>query len=83
MTHIRVTSRGFQCITFVDANGELCSIQQSSAIGDTPDAADRPGSSMLWLGAGENRMHLDRGMVVALIAELQEWVDNGKWEDRG
>lgn len=48
--NITTIPRGFERIDFTDANGEACSLQQSSAIGNTTDAYDRPGSSMLWLG---------------------------------
>lgn len=44
------TSRGFQVVEFRDANGEKCSLQQSSAILTGPLSVDRPGSSAIWLG---------------------------------
>lgn len=47
------TARGFMLGQFKDHNGISCSIQQSSAVGDTEDAWDRPGSSMLWLGVND------------------------------
>lgn len=47
---VQNTNRGFQIVAFIDANGEACSMQQSSAIGEEDDAIDNPGSSMLWLG---------------------------------
>jgi hypothetical protein len=50
---VELTGRGFERIDFADANGEACSIQQSSAIGDDDDAFERPGSSMLWLGVND------------------------------
>lgn len=40
---------------FTDSHDVPCSIQQSSAIGDTEDAMDRPGSSMIWLGVNDVR----------------------------
>lgn len=39
------TSRGFQIITFDDANGKECELQQSSAIDDTERGLNEPGSS--------------------------------------
>ncbi len=47
------TPRGFLVANFEDRNGIKCSVQQSSAIGDTDDAFDRPGSSCLWLGVDD------------------------------
>lgn len=45
------TGRGFQVASFLDANGEECSLQQSSAIGrEEDDGTGEPGSFMLWLG---------------------------------
>ena len=47
---LRKTSRGFEKVTFSDAYNAACSIHQSSAVGDDPDAMERPGSSFLWIG---------------------------------
>lgn len=47
------TGRGFQYITFPDAYGHECSIQQSSAIDDTERGYEHPGSSFLWIGPDE------------------------------
>ena len=48
------TSRGFERVDFADANGQACSLQQSSAIDTSePYSIDRPGTSMLWLGVDE------------------------------
>ena len=44
------TARGFPYVRFHDRNGELCSLQNSSAIGDYDDSLERPGSSFVWLG---------------------------------
>ena len=77
------TPRGFGLVLFDDANGQKCSLQQSSAIGDTEDACDRPGSSFVWLGIDSGnpgaRMHLDREQVAGLIERLQSWVDTGNF----
>jgi hypothetical protein len=50
---ITKTEHGFELVEFKDRNGQECSLQQSSA-------ADyqQPGSSAVWLGVGEHRMHL-------------------------
>ncbi len=51
---INTTNRGFELVTFQDRNGVACSLQQSSAIAfDEPDAFERPGSSLLWLGCND------------------------------
>lgn len=49
------TGRGFGRVEFNDAYGNECSLQQSSAIGDGPDAIDRPGSSFVWLGINDGK----------------------------
>lgn len=75
-----VTPRGFGLIDFRDANGKSCSVQQSSAIGDTDDAYERPGSSMLWLGTDETvsgRMHLSHQQVSKLVKVLNNWLETG------
>lgn len=46
---VEKTDRGFEIIKFEDGNGEKCSLQQSSAFRDD-EGADKPGSSLLWLG---------------------------------
>lgn len=45
-------SRGFQVLAFPDANGQKCTLQQSSAIRECEDleAVDLPGRSAIWLG---------------------------------
>lgn len=69
--------RGFELIEFKDANGEECSLQQSSAI-DFESDDHSPGCSMLWLGCNENgkfhmgdylspRMHLTCPMAAELV----------------
>ena len=67
------TGRGFQYIEFQDRNGNTCDIQQSSVADYEP-----PGSSALWLGIGENRMHISLDQMRLLIPVLQRWVDTGK-----
>jgi len=81
-----VTDRGFVIVTFADANGDRCSLQQSSAIlAGTEGAHERPGSSGLWLGLVEPRspklasprMHLDRERVEWLVEQLRTWLATG------
>lgn len=44
------TQRGFELITFKDAYGHKCSLQQSSAVGPTVEERNNPGTSCVWLG---------------------------------
>jgi hypothetical protein len=74
-----LTARNFERYDFDDHNGAPSSLQQSSAIGDYPDALDRPGTSLVWLGTGHDRMHLNREQVEWLIGRLQNWLDTGSF----
>ena len=80
LSECKRTSRGFQIITFDDANGKECELQQSSAIDDTERGLNKPGSSCVWLGVGcySERMHLHRDHVQELISVLQGWLKDGK-----
>lgn len=73
---IRLSLRGFQVITFTDANDKRCSLQQSSLADD-----EQPGSSAVWLGVQEHRMHLRVEQVEALVEHLQLWLDIGYFVD--
>lgn len=73
---IELTSRGFRRADFKDADGEECSIQESSVATDY----------MLWLGCNKGlhhmgeclaRMHLTQKQAAALIPLLQNFVDTG------
>jgi hypothetical protein len=77
--HLRLTEtdRGFLKANFVDANGKQCSIQQSSAIGDQEGAIDLPGSSFLWLGCDDARMHLSLEQVGELWRMMKRWENCG------
>ena len=75
-----VTNRNFRIIKFTDINQKDCSLQESSAILDYDDSLQKPGSSSVWLGRDEARMHLDRGSVRALIAKLHWWLKTGNLE---
>lgn len=68
------THRGFEVINFPDYNDEECSLQASSLA-----IYDKPGTSGVWLGTEDNRMHLDRKRVAALIAHLQAWLETGSF----
>lgn len=80
--------RSFPIIYFTDHNGQECSLQLSSLIGDMPASGDLddldevsmafPGSSFIWLGKGAHRMHLGREQVRELSERLNEWLDTGK-----
>lgn len=61
------TGRGFSRGEFVDLYGVACSIQDSSLA--TMDA--------IWLGAHENRMHLSREHVTALMPYLTMFLGSG------
>ena len=82
-------SRGFEFIEFHDANGETCSVQQSSAIDSSDSGYGDVGSSHLWLGCDKNlvhpgtgealspRMHLHREHVEELVGVLTNWLRTG------
>ena len=53
LPHAETTNRGFGIVRFTDANGVQCSVQESSAIGDSEWAWDNPGSSYLWVGTDD------------------------------
>lgn len=73
---IEHTPRGFERIEFSDRSGYRCSMQQSSAF-DCHN--ETPGVSAIWLGSGENRMHLNHEQVTALVAHLSAWVETGSF----
>lgn len=74
LENVGTTDRGFELISFQDAYARDCSLQQSSlAIYETP------GTSAVWLGVGEKRMHLRREHVQELIEVLQCWLDTGSF----
>lgn len=69
------TERGFERIDFADANGENCSLQESSV-------ATKP---LLWLGVNDTtllarRMHLNREQVEELVLHLQAWLATGSFD---
>lgn len=91
------TPRGFRRADFKDRNGELCSIQESSEIGDgylwlginDPNPQICPGDSTGWhpypLPPGvqcSTRMHLTRKMVADLLPSLQHFAKTGELPDR-
>lgn len=53
----------------------LCSLQMSGMIMETADHGNL--TSFLWLGAGRDRMLLDRDQVSDLVVRLKEWLDTG------
>lgn len=71
---VKRTARGFQWIEFTDYYGEQCSLQASSLA-----IYDKPGTSAIWLGLGEDRMHLDVEHVEKLVAHLKAWLRKGKF----
>ena len=67
------TSRGFKIASFVDINGDKCSIQESSLA--TDDA--------IWLGmqlveGKPARMHLNRQLVIDLLPHLATFIQTGR-----
>lgn len=72
MEKVEHTARGFEIINFRDHYGQECSLQQSSlALYETP------GTSAIWLGVGEERMHLTDEQVGVLIQRLSNWHREG------
>lgn len=68
------TSRGFEIINFTDRNGEKCSLQQSS-LADF----EQPGTSAVWIGIQNSRMHIDFEQAKKLVCTLQRWIDDGSF----
>lgn len=76
LNEVGKTPRGFELIEFKDHYDKHCTLQQSSVmIYEGP-----PGSSAVWLGQGENRMHLNHEQVTALVAHLSAWLQTGSFE---
>ncbi|CAM5764720.1 hypothetical protein [Bosea minatitlanensis] len=64
------TQRGFKIARFIDVNDQICSLQKSSLMAP-PEC--------IWLGLDdENRMHLSRELVRALLPALQHFADTGE-----
>jgi hypothetical protein len=74
---LEYTSRGFEFIEFLDLYEYPCSLQQSSLC---HVLNDKPGSTAIWLGVLENRMHLDKTLVKALIKNLKHWINIGSFK---
>lgn len=71
------TNRGFELIEFKDRYGSNCSLQQSSLADTEP-----PGSSAIWFGTEDgSRMHLNYDLLIDLMPILQNWLNNGSFED--
>jgi hypothetical protein len=68
------TERGFEVIDFQDLYNKECSLQQSSLA-----VYWEPGTSAVWLGQGEDRMHLGEEQVQSLVTVLQRWLDTGSF----
>ena len=69
------TDRGLEILTFRDAYNQLCFLQQSS-LADY----ETPGSSAIWLGRDEARMHLKIEQVKVLRDHLSAWIESGSFE---
>jgi len=66
--NISYTERGFALVRFHGANDQECSLQESSS-------ADVP---RVWLGLGNDRMHLTQEQVGELLPLLQHFVEHGE-----
>ena len=78
---IERTERGLPCAEFVDKNGSLCSIQDSSlAPFAGEDWAIRLGSERDYRGVEAIRMHLTQSQVRDLLPLLQRFADTGSIE---
>lgn len=69
---VETTQRNFEIINFKDHYNGESTLQQSSLAHYAT-----PGTSAIWLGQGENRMHLTLRQVKALIGHLNRWVEDG------
>lgn len=69
---VEYTNRGFEIIYFVDRNNKYCSLQQSS-LADY----EIPGSSAIWFGVGDERMHIDLKTMKEILPHLKKWVQTG------
>lgn len=58
---------------FEDLYDRGCSLQESSIA-----ILEQPGAGAIWLGVGDDRMHLSRPLVKELIVALVEWLDTGR-----
>jgi hypothetical protein len=64
------TSRGFEIVKFSDAYNAECEIQQSSGVGDYPDAFEKPGSSFLWIGTADAEPKIMKSQAIELGVPL-------------
>jgi len=69
---VKHTQRGFEIIEFKDYNSQECSLQQSSLA-----IYVQPGTSAIWFGVGNERMHLSDKEVKKLLPHLQQWLEKG------
>lgn len=72
---IKKTDRGFELVEFDDANGEQCTLQQSSAT-----MGGRAGTDFIWLGIHEPRIQIMKSTAVELgidvgDGEVSGWMD--------
>jgi hypothetical protein len=72
---VEKTERGFEIIRFKDIYGESCSLQQSSLAGN-----EEPGTSAIWLGVHDNRMHLDDDLLQKLLPHINSWIRFGTFQ---
>lgn len=76
---VEKTCRNFEIIEFKDYYDKECSVQVSSVIIEKyPDAFEKPGTSALWIGQGDERMHLNREQARVLCNIINSWLATGK-----
>ena len=65
------TDIGLQRIKFTELYDADCIIQQSNS------------GTHIWLGYAKDAMYLNREQVADLIHQLQSWLENGKFDEKG
>lgn len=94
MSELRLTNRGFAIVEFKDANGNECSLQESSAVRFEDDDGS-VSDGKIWFGMDKDnngepvgktvdghklgaRMHLTQSQVRALLPLLQYFAEHGE-----
>lgn len=73
---VGVTERGFEILEFKDHNDKDCSLQMSSLA-----IYEQPGTSAIWFGRDDERMHLEYDLVKELHTHLSNWLEHGSFDD--
>ncbi len=72
---VKHTKRNFEIIEFKDTYKQECTLQQSSIA-----TYEKPGTSAIWFGCGEDRMHLNREQLEELMVHLNNWLEHGTFK---